>query len=243
MIEERYKLRVLDVPVDVVRKRVENLHLSVHPPTGRVRVAAPAEMSREAVRLAVIDRLGWIKRQRRDFARQARQPRREYVGGETHLVWGRRFRLRVMESENRPRVSAAGGVMTLRVGPGADRDARERLVRRWYRDQLEPRAGALIAELAPAVGQWPADWRVRRMKTKWGSCKRETRRVWLNLELAKKPPECLRYVIAHELAHLVERHHTDRFRAILDRCVPGWRGARARLDAEPLAHEEWPQAA
>ena len=239
MIEDRYELRVLDVPVDVVRKAVAHLHLSVHPPTGRVRVAAPAEMCREAVRLVVIDRLGWIRRQRRAFARQARQTPREYVSGESHHVWGRRCRLRVVERAGRPAVTVAGGVMTLTVPPDADRAARERAVRRWYRRELEPRAAELIAELAPAVGEWPADWRVRRMKTKWGSCKRETRRLWLNLELAKKPPECLRYVVAHELAHLVERHHTDRFRAILDRCVPGWRSARAALNAAPLAHDEW----
>lgn len=233
-------LRVAGVQVDVVRKAIKHLHVGVYPPAGRVRVAAPLAVSDDAVRLAVVNRLAWIRRQQAQFAAQPRQGEREMVSGESHYVFGRRRRLRVIEHDARGVVDPRGRtVLELRVPRGADRDARARLLDRWYRAQLRVRIPPLLDRWQDALGVCAAAWGVRRMRTRWGSCNVAARRVWLNLELAKKPEPCLEYVVAHELAHLVERLHTDRFTALLDRHLPDWRHRRRMLNAEPLAHEVW----
>ncbi|MCC9641680.1 M48 family metallopeptidase [Rhodopirellula sp. JC740] len=239
MKTESYQIRVSGMAIDVDRKNVENLHLAVYPPAGRVRVAAPTEMSRDAVRLVVIDKLGWIKRQRRSFDKQARQSRREYVSGETHYVWGRRCRMQVYEISGPQHVQLVGTSLKLFVRPDSKRDQREQVINNWYRSELRTRAAEHFAKWSPIVGKSPDDWQIRRMKTKWGSCKKETKRIWLNLELAKKPPECLQYIVVHELVHLIERHHNEKFKAVLERCLPTWRIARDRLNEAPLAHEDW----
>ena len=240
MITDRYQLEVAGLTVEVCRGDVGNLHLTVQPPSGDVRISAPAGMADDAVRLAVVDKLGWIRRQRREFAAQERESKREYVTGETHYLWGRRYRLRVAESDDRPVVKLTGGTLMLTVRPNAGRERREAAVRDYYRTRLRDRSAPLIEKWASAIGETPEDWQIRRMKTKWGSCKADARRIWLNLELAKKPIQCLEYVVVHELAHFVERHHNDRFRRdLLDRCLPNWRHSRDLLNAAPLAHEDW----
>jgi len=233
-------LRVGGVQVDVVRKAIKHLHVGVYPPDGRVRVAAPLAVSDDAVRLAVASRLAWLRRQQARFAEQPRQSAREMVSGESHYVFGRRSRLRVVEHDGRGAVAVRGRtVLELRVPRGADRDARERLLHRWYRAQLRERVPPLLDKWQPVLGVTAAAWGVRRMRTKWGSCNVDARRVWLNLELAKKPEPCLEYVLVHELTHLDERLHTDRFVALMDRHLPDWRRYRRALNAEPLAHEPW----
>jgi predicted metal-dependent hydrolase len=239
MKTESYQIRVSGMTIDVDRKDVGNLHLAVYPPTGRVRVAVPPEMSRDAVRLVVIDKIGWIKRQRRSFEKQARQTRRQFVSGETHYVWGRRCRMQVYETDVRPRIELVGTSFKLFVRPESTREVREQVVNDWYRAELKPRVVELFEKWSPIVGQSPDAWQIQRMKTKWGSCKPDTRRILLNLELAKKPSECLQYIVVHELVHLIERHHNSRFKAILQRCLPTWRVARDRLNEAPLAHEDW----
>lgn len=233
-------VRVGGLEVDVVRKAIKHLHVGVYPPAGRVRVAAPLAVSDDAVRLAVVNRLAWIRRQQAQFVAQPRQAAREMVSGESHHVFGRRLRLRVVEHDGRGVVEPRGRtVLELRVPRGADRAARERLLHRWYRAQLRARIPRLVDRWQAVLGVRVAAWGVRRMRTRWGSCNVDARRVWLNLELAKKPEPCLEYVVAHELAHLVERLHTDRFTALLDRHLPDWRYRRRALNAEPLAHEAW----
>lgn len=236
----RDTIEVSGIQVEVVRKPIKNLHLSVHPPEGRVRVSAPLRVGDEAVRLAVISKLGWIRRHQKTFADQPRQSRREMVSGESHYFMGRRYRLRVQEHNGPGRISREGNSeLTMQVRPGADRDKREQMLNEWYRRHMKSLVPDLIAEWQPLIGVQVADWGIKKMKTRWGSCNRRDRRVWLNLELAKKPPHCLEYVLVHEMVHLLERSHNDRFRAFMDRFIPQWRLYRDELNQAPLAHEEW----
>lgn len=224
----------------VVRKAIKNLHLGVYPPDGRVRVAAPLAVSDTAVRVAVIRRLRWIRRQKAAFKRQARESRREMVSGESHYFLGRRYRLEVLSTEGRSRVVLRNRrFIELHVAAGTSVRQRERLLARWYRERLRELARPLIEKWQSRLGAQVAAWGIKKMKTKWGSCNAEARRVWLNLELAKKPQECLEYLIVHELAHFRVRHHDDRFNALLDRHLPRWRLIRQILNAEPLAHSSW----
>ena len=234
------RIEVSGVSVEIVRKKIVNLHLGVYPPTGRVRVAAPRHLDDDAVRLAVVSRLGWIRRQQADFERQVRQSRREFVTGESHYFAGRRYRLDVVESSDPPSVRILGNNrMSIAVRPGADRRERERVLHRWYRRRLRDEFPALLAKWQPKVGVTVRDLRIRKMKTLWGSCNAEVARIWLNLELAKKTPSCLEYILVHEMVHLLERHHNDRFRAHMERVMPTWRLRRDELNQAPLAHEDW----
>lgn len=240
MTTEPHVLTISGVPVEVVRKAIKNLHLAVYPPEGRVRIAVPLRVDDDAVRLAVISKLGWIKRKQAAFTRQPRQSRREMVTGESHHLWGRRYRLDVVRHNGPNDVRVRGtSTIELRVRPTADASRREAVLYGWYRAQLKERVPALIAEWQPVTGVDVADWGIRRMKTRWGTCNIAARRVWLNLELVKKPPVCLEYVLVHEMAHLLERRHNDRFMALMDRFIPQWRLHRATLNRAPLADEEW----
>ena len=228
------------VTVEIVRKDIRNLHVGVYPPSGRVRVAAPLRLDDDAVRLAVISRLGWIRRQQSAFEHQSRQSQREMVTGESHHFQGRRYLLDVTEQDGPASMRLANNTtMELRVRPGADRDVRAGAVEKWYRSQLKVQLPLLVAKWEEHVGVTVADVRIRRMKTRWGSCSVEARRIWLNLELAKKPSSCLEYVLVHEIVHFLERHHTERFRELMDGLMPSWRLARDELNRAPLAHEEW----
>lgn len=237
-IENRH-LSVGGIDVEVVRKQIKNLHLGVYPPNGRVRVAAPPTVSDEAVRLAVVTRMGWIKRQRSKFIAQARQSVRSYVSGETHFYLGTAYRLRVVKREGIARVRIAGDRLELSVPFGSDRDFRERTFQRWQRQELRERAAVAVDHWARAFDVPTPEFRIKRMRTKWGSCSSAARRIWLNLELVKKPVACIDYLICHEVAHLIEPSHDERFIALLDRHFPRWRVIRAELNREPLGHEEW----
>lgn len=239
MSTESRDIRVGDLRVTVVRKAIKNLHLGVYPPHGRVRVAAPLAVSDDAVRLAVISRLGWIRRQRARFAAQLRQAAREMVSGETHYFLGRRYRLRVVEHRASAAVVRRGSILELRVRPGAGVAQRERVLLHWYRGQLKQIVPPLVAKWEVALGVRVKEWGIKRMKTRWGACNAAARRIWLNLELAKKPAHCLEYVVLHEVAHLVERQHNARFLALMDRHMPQWQTRRRELNAGPLAHEQW----
>ena len=238
---EGHQIRVGGLDVDVVRKPIKNLHLGVYPPNGRVRVAAPVGVSDEAVRLAVVTRMGGIKRQQAKFDAQPRQTERSYVSGESHFFFGQRYRLNMIDGAPAGRVHIRNSrMLDLYVRSGSDPATRERVFQDWYRRELRTRAAPLMATWAHAFGIDLPQWGIKRMKTKWGTCSIEAKRVWLNLELVKKPPQCLEYVIVHELAHFFERNHSDRFVALLDQKLPQWRLIRDELNAAPLAHEEWP---
>jgi predicted metal-dependent hydrolase len=235
-------VHVADLEVDVIRKDIKNLHLGVYPPFGRVRVAAPASFDDEAVRLAVVSRLGWIRKKSKQIQDQARQSRREMIDGEAHYVWGRKYRLRIVEDGARGRVELKGEWLHLYVPMGAERQARERRLTEWYREQLKTEISPVVERWAPVLGIPEPAWAVRRMKTKWGTCKPDQAKIWINLELAKKPHPCLEYIVVHEMIHLLERNHTDRFYVLQDRFLPSWKTLREVLNGEPLADENWDPA-
>ena len=233
------RLRLGDLSVEVVRKDIENVHLTVHPPTGRVRVSAPAQMSVDTIRVFVISKLGWIRRQQQALRAQARETRREYLDGESHYVWGKRYLLRVIETDAAPTVTVSRSRLQLRVRPGADADRRRGVLDGWYRSQLKQAVPPLVARWEPVLGVRVRRFFVQRMKTKWGSCATGSGSIRLNAELAKKPPECLEYLVVHEMVHLLEPTHNARFVALMDRVMPDWEFYRRLLNALPVRHEEW----
>ncbi len=223
--------------VEVVRKDIKLLHLSVYPPHGRVRVSAPLVVNDDAVRMAVIGKLAWIKKQQAKFDAQPRQSRREMVNGESHYFLGRRYRLRVREHHGPARVGRGIAFLDLYVRPETTTEQRERVLHQWYRGQLKALIPPLLEKWQPVIGVQVADWGVKKMKTRWGTCNIVARRIWFNLELAKKPMQCLEYIAVHELVHLLERHHNGRFRALMDQFMPQWRLHREVLNQTPLGHE------
>lgn len=240
MTTEAHSMEVSGLRVSVVRKAIRNLHLGVYPPDGRVRVAAPLAVSDAAVRVAVIRKLPWIKRQRASFERQARESRREMVSGESHYYRGRRYRLQVVETDAQPRVELRGyHALVLHVRPEWTTEDRERLLQSWYRERLRDLVPRLLDKWQPELDVAAREWGIKRMKTKWGSCNPKTRRIWLNLELIKKPPDCLEYVLVHELTHLLARNHDERFFRLMDRYLPTWRRRRTELNAAPLVKHSW----
>jgi predicted metal-dependent hydrolase len=233
-------LTVSGVSVEVVRKAIKNLHLGVYPPDGRVRVAVPLVLSDSAVRVAVIGKLRWIRRQQATFARQPRQPQRLMVAGESHFFLGNRYRLTLVETHGRcDAVLRNRKVMEIHARPQGDAGHRARVLLRWYRERLRELVPPLVAKWEGKLGVRAAAWGIKMMKTKWGTCNPRARRIWLNLELAKKPPECLEYIVIHELVHILVRHHDDQFHALMDRHFPRWRQIRRDLNAAPLAHAKW----
>jgi len=228
------------ITVEVVRKTIKNLHLGVYPPHGRVRVAAPLAVSDEAVRLAVVSKLGWIKRQQAKFDAQSRQSQREMIQGESQYFLGQRYRLNVVEHDKAGKVVLrTKTIMDLYARPEATAEQRERILQRWYRKQLKELVPPLLDKWQQTLGVQIDQWGIKKMKTKWGGCNVEARRIWLNLELAKRPVQCLEYIIVHELVHLLERHHNDRFAAYMDKYMPSWKSLRETLNRGPLGREVW----
>jgi predicted metal-dependent hydrolase len=236
---ETHHISVHTLTVEVVRKSIKNLHLGVYPPEGRVRVAAPLAVSDDAVRLAVIGKLGWIKRQQAKFKSQPRQSKREMVTGESHYFLGRRYRLRLVEHSGVPKVVLNKSRLELHVRPDATAEKREQVLEQWYRARLKELLLPLLDKWQPVLEVEAASWGIRRMKTRWGTCTTSTRRILLNLELAKKPIQCVEYILVHELVHLQERQHNASFRAMLDRSLPNWEQYRSELNSLPVKHEEW----
>lgn len=232
-------LTVAGIGVDVVYKHIKNMHISVYPPMGRVRVAAPERFDEDAIRLAVVQRLPWIKKQRQQLRDAERQSEREVVTGESHYVWGQRLRLKLIETAGRPHVDVSGSKLQLSLPVGSDSVQRRKLLEEWYRKQIKAAIPPLLEKWELIIGREVNGWTVRRMKTKWGSCNPESANLWFNVELAKKHPRCLEYIVVHEMAHLHERTHNDRFVELMDRYLPDWRARRDELNGAPLANEEW----
>ncbi|NQD92248.1 M48 family metallopeptidase [Pseudomonas sp. CrR25] len=237
MSTESRSITVSGLTVEIVRKDIKNLHLGVYPPQGRIRVAAPLAVDDEAVRLAVVSKLGWIKRQRAKFQAQPRQSQRRMVSGESHYFLGQRYRLRVHETSGTALHIALRGkaTMDLFVRPETTVERREQVLHDFYRAELKRLVPELLEKWQPKLGVEAQAWGIKRMKTKWGTCNIEARRIWLNLELAKKRVQCLEYILVHELAHLHERHHNERFTALLDQHLPNWRVLREELNQSMLA--------
>lgn len=234
------QITVSNITIDVVRKDIKNLHLAVYPPSGRVRIATPLNVDDETVRLFAISKLTWIKKHRGGFANQRRETKREYISGESHYVEGHRYLLNVIYHNATPTVKIRNKkYLDLYVRPNNSTEQRERVMKKWYRQRLKDKIPSLIEKWQRLVGVQVNDWKIRQMKTKWGTCQREAKRIWLNLELAKKPVHCLEYIIVHELVHLSVRHHNDQFLALMDKLIPQWKFYQSELNQYILGYDVW----
>jgi predicted metal-dependent hydrolase len=236
-METRFNLG--GIVVNVVLKDIKNIHLSVYPPTGSVRISAPKRMSIDTIRVFAISRLDWIKKQQRKLREQERETSREYVDRESHYVWGRRYLLAFRESDEPPSVEVKHRRMLLRARPGTSERKREALIEGWYRAQIKTAVPPLLERWERLIGVRVERFFVQRMKTKWGSCNHQSRTIRLNTELAKKPAECLEYIVVHELVHLLEATHNARFVALMDRYMPRWQFYRQVLNRLPVRQETW----
>lgn len=239
------QLTIGSLDVQLQRKTIKHLHISVMPPDGQIRVAAPESMTETAIRMAVIHRIPWIRKQQANFAKQVRQSTREMISGETHYLWGRRYRLEVIELDAIQNIAHSvklkGGKLILTISTGTSTADKLKILNEYYRARLKARAPDLINKWSEQIDVTASGWQVQKMKTKWGSCNIEEGRILLNLELAKKPLPCLEYIIVHELLHFRERQHNDRFKALLDTHMPDWRSRRDLLNRMPLGQEDWKQ--
>lgn len=232
-------LTVRGIDIDVIYKDIKNLHIGVYPPMGRVRVAAPQRFDDDQIRIAIVQRLPWIKRQQAQLKEAPRQTQREMTTGESHYVWGNRLRLKVTERPGSGHVEIDGDRLVLYTSEDSTAQERRDLLDRWYRQQLRQAVPLLIAKWEAELEVTVPKWTIRRMKTKWGSCNRESRHLWFNLELAKKHPDCLEYIVVHEMTHYDERTHGDRFASLMDQRLPDWELRRNELNGAPLAEEQW----
>jgi len=233
------RIELGEIVADVLRKDIKNIHLSVYPPLGRVRISAPSRMSLDTIRVFAISKLGWIKKQQEKLQEQERETPREYRDRESHYVWGKRYLLKVIEIEKAPGVELKHSEMILWVRPGTDGLKKRAIVEEWYRKQLKKAALPLIARWEPLMGVKVERFFVQQMKTKWGSCNHGARSIRLNSDIAKKPRESLEYIIVHEMAHLLEPTHNDRFISLMDQFMPKWQFYRDQLNRLPVSHEDW----
>jgi hypothetical protein len=227
------------IPVEVSFKDIKNVHLSVYPPTGRVRISAPARMTLDTVRVFAISKLGWIKQQQKKLREQERETHREYLNQESHYLWGKRYLLRVIEDRRSPSIEVQHSRLLLHVPIGTNEQKMQVIVAEWYRNQIKAAITPVISRWASVMDVEVSGFYVQQMKTKWGSCNHRAGTIRLNTELAKKPKECLEYVVVHEMAHLIEPTHNPRFISIMDRFMPNWRLRRDQLNRLPVRHEEW----
>lgn len=228
-----------DTTVDVVQKNIKNVHLSVYPPTGRVRISAPSYMNMESIRLFAISKLDWIRKQQDKLQAQEREAPRDFIERESHYVWGQRYLLKVIEADHASSVELKANQMVLYVGQHTDREKRQLVIEAWYRDLLKSEIPKLITKWEPLMGVSVDRFYVQRMKTRWGSCNPERRSIRLNTDLARKPRECLEYIVVHEMAHIIEPTHNARFVALMDQFMPGWAHRKGQLNQLPVRHEEW----
>ena len=233
------RLKLGEITIEVVQKDIRNVHLSVYPPLGRVKISAPLRMSTDNIRVFAISRIGWIKQQQAKLQGQEREAPREYLDRESHYVWGKRYLLKLVESESPPAIALKPRWMVMTVRPGADDAKKRAIMEDWHREQIRQAVPPLLAKWEPVLGVTVKRFFVQRMKTKWGSCSQESHGIRLNTELARKPPECLEYIVVHEMAHLIVRRHNDKFSGLLDACLPHWKQLRQMLNRAPLSHANW----
>ena len=233
------RLQFGEISADVIFKDIKNLHLSVYPPTGQVRISAPYRMETDVIRLFVLSKLQWIKNQRKKFANQLRETKREMLERESHYLWGKRYLMEVCEERGRSEVSLSHKKLRLVVPPNSSVDKKFSVLDNFYRKALRKEAGIYAARWEERLGVSVNKIFIQKMKTKWGSCSPESRNIRLNLELAKKPQECLDYIILHELLHFFVSNHGAEFIALMEEYMPHWRVVRQKLNEEPLSHTEW----
>ena len=228
-----------EIAIQITRKDVKNVHLSVHPPDGRVTLVAPLGTRLEVARAYAISKLGWIRNQQQKLADQARETPRRYINRESHFLWGRRHLLTVVNRDAKPRVTVDHKRIILSVRPGSDAVRRAEVIHDWHKALLHQAVPPLILDWERKLNVEVRRYFLQRMKTKWGSCNHRAGHIRLNTELVKKPRDLLEHVIVHEMVHLIEPTHSEGFVALLDKHYPTWREARAELNELPLTAEVW----
>ena len=234
------QILIRNIKIDVVRKDIKNIHLAVYPPSGRVRIAAPVGVNDDTIRLFAVSKLGWIKQLQRKFEGQERIPKREYKNRESHYFQGCRYLLNIIEKDAPPKVILRTKTyIDLYVRPLTQIEKRHDIMTEWYRGELKQQLPAIIEKWEKQLNISGTGWQVKQMKTKWGACNIEKKRIWINLELAKKPPGCLEYIIVHEMVHLMERHHNEQFLYYMDTYLPNWKQLKSELNKLPVSHADW----
>lgn len=238
------ELKVLHITpnlsVDVVRKNIKNMHLAVYPPTGRVRIATPLRIDDEAVRLFAISKIAWIRKHQRHFHSQDRISPREFKHRESHFFQGKRYLLRITEQDAPARVEIKNKTyIDLYIRPNSSIEQKRAVLNEWYRSEIKKIIPEIIQKWEQKIGVKVNEWQVKQMKTKWGTCNIEKKRIWINLELAKKPIHCLEYIVVHELIHLLERHHNEKFSLLMEKHMPQWKFFKEELNRLPVSHGEW----
>lgn len=228
-----------DIAITVTRKDIKNVHLTVHPPDGRVTLSVPHATRLDVARAYAISKLFWIREQQRKLQSQARETPRQFVTRESHYLWGRRYLMAIVYQDAKPSVVLGNKRITLNVRPGSSTEKRAKVMHEWHKALLHKAVPPLIRKWERRLGVQVSAYFLQRMKTKWGSCNPARGNIRLNTELVKKPKDLLEYVVVHEMAHLIEPNHSARFTAILDAHYPRWREARAELNELPLAAEVW----
>lgn len=233
------KLRLGEIIIDVEQKDIKNIHLSVYPPSGTVRIAAPLRMDLDTIRVYALSKLNWIRKQQDKLRAQDREKPRDFLNRESHYFNGKRYLLKIIELNAPPKIELKHRTLILYVRPGTPTDKRQLIIDKWYRTHLKQTLPTLIETWEKKLNVKVNEFGIKKMKTKWGACNREAGRIWINLELAKKPVECLEYIVVHEMVHLLERNHNDRFIAYMNEYLPMWRFHREELNRLPVKHENW----
>jgi predicted metal-dependent hydrolase len=232
-------IQIGELSIQVSRKDIKHVHLSVHPPDGRVTLSTPAATRLDVARAYAISKLGWIREQQQKLRNQARETPRQFVTRESHRLWGRRYLLTIAHADTKPRVRIDHKRITLTVRPGSNAEKRAEVMHKWHKSLLHEVVPTLIRKWEAKLGVRVMRYFLQRMKTRWGGCNHLAGHIRLNTELVKKPKDLLEYIIVHEMAHLLEPTHSERFTALLDRHYPTWREARAELNELPLSAESW----
>ncbi len=225
------KMLVSGIEIEVIKKNIKNMHLYVLPPMGKVRISAPIKASDESIKLFAIAKVAWIKKQIEKYENQPRQSEREYVSGESHYIWGRRYKLEVRYSNIANNVEIKTNKLILTVRESSSQSQRENVMNEWYRAELKEKLPLIIEKWEDIIGVKVNSFGVKNMVTRWGTCNVKDKRIWINLQLAKKPIKCLDYIVVHELAHLLEKNHTPVFLDYMDKFLPDWRITKDELNS------------
>lgn len=228
-----------DLKIDVTYKDIKNVHLSVYPPSGKVRISAPLRLDLDTIRIYAISKLGWIRKQQNKLNEQAREPARDYVSRESHYYLGKRYLLKILEVVAAPRITLKHSVIEMQIRPGTSTKKREAILDEWYRQRMKEIVPTIVHTWEKTLNVQVKAFGIKKMKTKWGSCNRKEGRIWLNLELAKKPRSSIEYVVIHEMVHLLERKHGEKFTFYMNNFLPMWKSLKEELNRSPLSHQEW----
>lgn len=234
-----HTLTIGNLTIDIVKKEIKNIHLSVYPPHGKVRVSAPLHMELDMIRLYIISRLAWIRKHQKKMQGQSREAKRDYLSNESHYYLGKRYLLNVNAESSVNSVRLLHRQIQLNIRANADREKKKDVLDTWYRKQLKTIVQQKITKWEPIMTVKVNEFGIKKMKTKWGTCNREAGRIWINLELAKKPIQCIEYIVVHEMVHFLERNHTDLFVTLMNNYLPNWREIKEELNRLPVSHVDW----